>query len=350
MLRICAALIAAALVPAMAGPAAMASSKELKPKFGDIGGVYYTDVAEDREACRQAIKNKIALCRQNTNFVSNTLDRKYPGCLPIFRGQSQVCADHFRSEAYKCQGAGSVRIADFTGFACTVTATVVEEGGEPERGKPERGTGSRDPARQGRGAAAGLSPKCAGMGKGAKCWNELTNKPGCYIFDPYFNPPETATWSGACSGGVAVGRGTAGWRTSRSSGDATGTLVRGKRHGRWVVRFANGTINEGPYVDGKPHGRWVLRLASGTVFEGPYVDGKAHGRWVERFASGNVHEGPYVDGKRHGRWIIRYADGSVFEGPYVDGKEHGRWVERYANGKCSALRYNRGKSVSVKRC
>jgi len=114
-------------------PASIVSGQELKPKFGDIGGVYYTEVSQDREACQQAIKNKIALCRQNTSFVSNTLDRKYPGCLPIFRSQSQVCKDHFRSEAYKCQGSGSVRIEDFTGFACTVTATVVEEDGEPER-------------------------------------------------------------------------------------------------------------------------------------------------------------------------------------------------------------------------
>ncbi|MDE0702864.1 MAG: SH3 domain-containing protein [Rhodospirillaceae bacterium] len=127
MLRICAALAAALLVPGTVG------AKELKPKFGDIDGVYYTDVAENREACRQAVQRKIYLCSQNTGFVSNTEDRKYPGCLPIFRRQAGACADHFRSEAYKCRGSGAVRIADFTGFACTVTATVVEEGGEPER-------------------------------------------------------------------------------------------------------------------------------------------------------------------------------------------------------------------------
>ena len=114
-------------------PLAAADGKELKPKFGDIGGVFYTEVSEDREACRQAIGNKIALCRQNTSFVSNTLDRKYPGCLPIFRQQSEVCAAHFRREAVNCEIQGSARIADFTGFSCEVTATVVEEGGEPER-------------------------------------------------------------------------------------------------------------------------------------------------------------------------------------------------------------------------
>ena len=227
-------------------PLAAAEAKELKPKFGDIGGVFYTEVQGDREACEQAIRNKIALCRQNTSFVSNTLDRKYPGCLPIFREQSRGCADHFRSEAYKCQGSGSVRIGDFTGFACTVTATVVEEGGGTEgadgiapadrwmqartrtnvRSGPGTGhakvglleagekvhvTGEAGawlriegpdgstafvhasllvpPAPQGRDAAGGLSPKCAGMSRGAECWWELTDPPGCHFWFDSYQPP-----------------------------------------------------------------------------------------------------------------------------------------------------------------
>ena len=327
MLRIAAATAAAALAAALP-IAAAASAKELKPKFGDIGGVYYTDIAQDREACRQAVKNKIALCRQNTSFVSNTMDRKYPGCLPIFRRQAQGCADHFRSEAYKCQGAGSVRIEDFTGFACTVTATVAEEGDEPERGGSENGTGnaagSQDPAPKGHGPAVRLSPKCAGMGKGAKCWQELTDKPGCYFFDRFNDPPETNAWSGACAGGVAVGRGTLRWKVSRFSGEDTGTLVRGERHGRWALRYPDGLVVEGPYADGRRHGRWVSRSANGTVSEGPYANGKMHGRWVTRHPDGGHKETPYVNGKSHGRSVWRSADGSCVSfrsdhGKYVNG-------------------------------
>ena len=117
-------------------PFAAANGEQLKPKFGDIGGVYYTEVAENRETCRQAIKNKIALCRQNTSFVSNTLDRKYPGCLPIFAQQAEVCAAHFRRQDGKCEVSGSIRIDDFNGFACTVTATTAQEGDEQD-GTPD---------------------------------------------------------------------------------------------------------------------------------------------------------------------------------------------------------------------
>ncbi|MXY42271.1 MAG: hypothetical protein F4027_02295 [Rhodospirillaceae bacterium] len=245
MLRICAALVAALLVPGAA------SAKELKPKFGDIDGVYYTDVAENREACRQAVQRKIYLCSQNTSFVSNTEDRKYPGCLPIFRRQAGACADHFRSEAYKCRGSGSVRIADFTGFACTVTATVVEEGDEPERREPESKTGSRKPAPKDRGAAAHLSPKCAGMGEGAKCWKQLANRRGCHIWDDHLYHNQTVTWSGVCSQGVGVGQGTLGVTRFGRSHKWTGALLRGRMHGRAIWRFANGRCAEVRYSHGR---------------------------------------------------------------------------------------------------
>ena len=340
MLRFWTACLALILVPL-----ANSGAEELKPKFGDVDGTYYTEVSDDREACEQAIRNKIAICSQNTSFISNTLDRKYPGCLPIFSEQSRACADHFRSEAYKCQGSGPARIGDFTGFSCTVTASVVEEGNEPEpgiapadrmmlsrtRANVRSGPGTEH-ARVGlleageevrvtgeagewlriegpdgstafvhgpllvpvaREASAqeapepALSPKCAGMGRGAECWLELANQPGCHVFEPYHDPSRTAvTWSGSCAGGVAVGQGTLIWDSSRLSGEATGTLVRGIRHGHWIVRWDNGDVAEGPYVDGKLQGHWIQRWDSGTVVEGPYVDGKRHGRWIMRFHTG----------------------------------------------------------------
>ena len=262
-----AALIAALL---MAGTI---SAKELKPKFGNIDGVYYSDVAGNREACRQAVQRKIYLCSQNTGFASNTEDRKYPGCLPIFRRQAGICADHFRSEAYKCQGAGSVRIADFTGFACTVTATVVEEGEEPERSEPEDGTGSREPAPKRSDPAVDLSPKCAGMGKGAECWLELANKPGCHVFARY-SPGLRMTWSGACPDGVAAGRGTQVLTFKGRSSEHTGAMVRGKRHGRWVGRHNDGGTSEGSFADGKMHGRWVFRWTDGMCRVAHFSHGK----------------------------------------------------------------------------
>ena len=229
MLRVCAALAAALLVPGIA------AAKELKPKFGNIDGVYYSDVSGNREACRQAIRNKIALCRQNTNFESNTKNRKYKGCLPIFKRQARSCVVHFRHQMSKCDLSGAARITDFTGFGCTGdedggrgrrraghrAAGPAHDGAHPRqparrtghglpgrrvaRDRPESaghrpgrrlaaasqapggGTafvhgnfmvasaGSQAPAQQNRGPAAGPSPKCAGMS--ARARNAGSNSP-----------------------------------------------------------------------------------------------------------------------------------------------------------------------------
>ena len=298
MLRVCAAPVAAVLVSALSIPAT-ASAKELKPKFGDIGGVYYTDVSDNREACRQAIKNKIALCRQNTSFVSNTEDRKYPGCLPIFRQQAGACVAHFRRQTSKCEVHGSARIDDFTGFRCTVTATVVEEGDEPERGtgavpgvEPEDGQ-----APQSRGSAAGPSPKCAGMQEGAACWHKLPDPPNCYFWYPYFNPKFRWSWSGGCPGGLAEGRGTLAATGIKVPFKGTGSMIKGKKHGQWVDSNARGTVGKGPYVNGRRHGRWVTRWPDGTVADLPYANGNMHGETTWRWPNGRVSKTTHENGR-----------------------------------------------------
>ena len=91
----------------------------------------------------------------------------------------------------------------------------------------------------------------------------------------------------------------------------------GKRHGRWVTRYADGAVDEGPFVDGKRHGRWVFREADGDVREGSYVDGERHGHWVARYATGSSLEYDYRNGSRDGQ-----------PGVYItkSGKRHpGRW-------------------------
>jgi len=116
--------------------------------------------------------------------------------------------------------------------------------------------------------------------------------------------------------------------TAPVTADHNRTDEAGRKQGHWTEFPEQDDLlaMEGHYVDGKALGKWVWRWANGTVGEGPMVDGKRHGKWVERFVSGYVQEGPYVGGKKHGDWVLRGADGGVQEGPYVGGKKHGRWV------------------------
>ncbi|MYH31232.1 MAG: hypothetical protein F4137_20870 [Acidobacteria bacterium] len=140
---------------------------------------------------------------------------------------------------------------------------------------------------------------CAGQATGAACWMEISQRPGCYVWNPYPQPGETVTWTGACAGAKAQGTGTLTWA-----------------HDGGVQRNIGGRL-----VDGEFNGHWVLRDEEGSS-EGPYVDGEKNGHWVIRFADGNTMEGPYVNGVEHGRWIWRSADGDdVAEVLYEEGEE-----------------------------
>ncbi len=156
-------------------------------------------------------------------------------------------------------------------------------------------------------ASSRLGPgeTCAGQAAGVACWMEISQRPGCYVWNPIPQPGETVTWTGACAGGKAQGTGTL---TFAHDGDVQthtgGPLVDGEFNGYWVMRFASGQVEEGPFVDDERNGHWVIRFASGDVQEGSYVDGERNGHWVTRSGS-FIEEGPYVDGKRDGLWITR---------------------------------------------
>lgn len=117
-------------------------------------------------------------------------------------------------------------------------------------------------------------PICAGAAEGAKCWKELANKSGCYVWDNYLLHDQTVTWTGGCSEGVGIGRGMLVWTLNAETIEQEGTLRRGKKdQGQWVTRYDDGAVSEGPYVNGEKHGRWVQRYASGGRLELDYRNG-----------------------------------------------------------------------------
>ena len=80
--------------------------KMRKPKFGDVGGIFFTGLPEERKPCLETIDRMIYSCQANTTFISHDLNRTYAACLPIFEKQAQECIAHFDRERAKCN-AGS---------------------------------------------------------------------------------------------------------------------------------------------------------------------------------------------------------------------------------------------------
>ena len=205
------------------------------------------------------------------------------------------------------------------------------------------------PPEQERPSRISVEQTCAGKPQEVACWKELSNQPGCYVWNPFrYGMDWTTTWTGECSDGLAQGTGTL-TTDSRYKAVSTGLLRDGKKHGHWVTRWESGVFEgavwEGPYVDGNRHGRWIASDRHGKVWKGSYVEDKKQGHWVLTGPNGERREGPYVDGKQHGHWVERLGGSSFMKGPYVEGKKHGQWVERYGNGTVGKGPYVNGRQT-----
>ena len=97
---------------------------------------------------------------------------------------------------------------------------------------PDQGTTAvqREPERQASPVIA-LEPKCAGMPAGARCWEELAERPGCHVWRDHYLPGylKMASWSGSCRDGVVDGEGTLSVLEGQhySEGPATFSLGKG---------------------------------------------------------------------------------------------------------------------------
>ena len=265
----------------------------LKPKFGDIEGVLYTDLPAQREQCLEAVQRKIALCEQNINFESNTENQEHADCLPEFEKQAKACIGHFHFERGKCDAGGIQQIeqeeeSDYVvdavdremevvkranvrsgpgteydviatidgGFGIRVTGEVqglnwvrvdvLEGGGEAFIYAPllkERDLVSQ-PAPEEVSETASQGP----MEPFGWDWTIVENQP-CQIYTAGWTEAfANSTWSGGCVDGKASGQG------RLITGDGAvydGEMLAGKRHGYGVV-VAEGYRFEGEWRDGLP--------------------------------------------------------------------------------------------------
>lgn len=147
---------------------------------------------------------------------------------------------------------------------------------------------------------------------------------GCRIWDSGHEADETISWSGACAGGVAQGRGVLQWfKAGTSSGRYDGDLKDGKQHGYGVSTWPGGARFEGQYRDGFRHGFGRYTWANGDRYEGEYRQGKRAGRGILSWADGGHYDGEWLDGKKHGSGVMVETNGDRYDGQWADDKAHG---------------------------
>lgn len=250
--------------------------KRLKPKFGDIDGVFYTDLPYQREQCLATVARKIALCRENVDFASNTENRDHAGCLPVFRQQAEACAGHFAFERGKCGAGGpgrdgaaqdgdaarqdDYRVAPLDkvmelakranvragpGTEYDAVATLDAGVGVRVTGEVEGGGWLRVDVLEDDGPAFIYAPLLKERGADAPLepfgpnWIVAENQP-CQLRNPYPEPGETVTWTGPCVDGRASGEGRWVWRHSEGVYTYEGGMRDGAAHGRGTFTGADG--------------------------------------------------------------------------------------------------------------
>ena len=147
---------------------------------------------------------------------------------------------------------------------------------------------------------------------------------GCRVWNAAAAPNESITWSGACSNGVAHGRGVLQWFQNGKPRDRNeGEYRDGRMNGRAVSTSPSGNRYEGEYRDGKPNGYGIFTTANGLRYEGEWRDGSQNGRGTSTSKNGDRYEGEWRDGKRSGQGVNLMANGNRYAGEFLDSRAHG---------------------------
>ena len=316
----------------------------LKPKFGDVDGIYFTNLnlPAEQKLCLETIDRMVHSCTSNTTFISHDLNSRYRGCLKIFEQQANWCARHFERQRKKC----------YAGDSSTRAGITTEP--EVQRARLTMWAAKRSNIRSGPGtdhAKMGLLEigdevrvtgeigdwlKIEAPGGGeAFVWAPLLteeapkqlrlteqkteerlertsppepfgpdwlvaeNQP-CQLWNGGSMSGDTVTWSGSCVDGKASGEGQAVWRSAFGDDDYEGSMRAGKVHGYGIHDFV-GNRYEGEFRDGVRWGEGSLVWADGDRYEGGWRNDTMHGQGTLTEADGHRYEGGFRDGEKHGR-------------------------------------------------
>ena len=106
----------------------------------------------------------------------------------------------------------------------------------------------------------------------------------------------------------------------------------GKKNGRGVLEFADGTKYEGDFKNNKIEGKGIWIWPNGDKYEGQFINGNYNGHGELLYKNGKKYLGEFINDKYDGKGKKIYPDGSMFEGNFSKGEYHGKGIWYYNNG------------------
>ena len=114
-------------------------------------------------------------------------------------------------------------------------------------------------------------------------------------------------------------------------------------HGKGILRWPNGLVEECEFRKGKQHGLSKITFRDGTVANVHYHEGKRHGLSTYTYTDGSVLDKMYHKQTKAVLSVKNtWTDGTVLEAHSHEGKLHGMCKATYPNGHMIEQTYYRG--------
>ncbi|KEG08471.1 hypothetical protein DQ04_07111010 [Trypanosoma grayi] len=104
------------------------------------------------------------------------------------------------------------------------------------------------------------------------------------------------------------------------------------RHGRGMMRYANGDVYNGDWASNRRHGQGRLVTDDGEVYEGQWSKDERHGYGKINYVDGGEFKGMMVHDKQHGEGVMMFPNGDEYYGTFTNNRIHGQGTMRYKNG------------------
>jgi len=157
-------------------------------------------------------------------------------------------------------------------------------------------------------------------------------KTGCKVWNPYPQPNEGISWSGACKNGLAQGQGVLQWlQNGKPAGRYEGEYRDGKVNLRGTFIWPDGGRYVGEWRDNQRNGDGTQTWANGDHYEGEYRNDALQGLGTYTWDDGSRYVGEWRQNMQSGRGAQTWPDGGHYEGEYRDDRAHGQG--HYVNAK-----------------
>ena len=132
-------------------------------------------------------------------------------------------------------------------------------------------------------------------------------------------------------------------------GSHEGETLDSLRHGKGILRFANGDFYEGSFKQGYRDGMGRYTLEKGKrIYSGEWKRSLRHGKGTEIFPDGSRYEGMYAKDRFEGVGKLEKSN-TVYEGEFKQGRKHGHgkmtWLTSkatYEGGFCDGFFHGHG--------